>query len=128
VTINLHKLCHRITFKKKAKRAISEIKKFAGAMMDTSADVRVETKLNKFVWSKGIRNIPKRVRVRLSRKRNEDEEAEHPVSHPPVRRCPLARPPARLPASQPPRGGRSSVHAPGPHLRSTRALWCSGWC
>ena len=75
MTINLHKLCHRITFKKKAKRAISEIKKFAGAMMDTSADVRVETKLNKFVWSKGIRNIPKRVRVRLSRKRNEDEES-----------------------------------------------------
>ena len=47
VTINLHKLCHRITFKKKAKRAISEIKQVAGKMMDTPADVRIETKLNK---------------------------------------------------------------------------------
>jgi large subunit ribosomal protein L31e len=28
------------------------------------------------VWSFGIKNIPTRVRVRLSRKRNEDEEAE----------------------------------------------------
>ena len=47
VTINLHKLCHRVTFKKKAKRAISEIKQVAGKMMDTPADVRIETKLNK---------------------------------------------------------------------------------
>ena len=30
------------------------------------------------MWSKGIRNIPRRVRVRMSRRRNEDEEAEHP--------------------------------------------------
>ena len=80
VTINLHKLCHRATFKKKAKKAISQIKITAGKMMDTPQDVRIETKLNKFVWSKGIRNIPRRVRVRMSRKRNEDEEAEHPVS------------------------------------------------
>merc|ERR550532_2732353 len=39
-------------------------------------DVRVDTKLNKFVWSNGIRNVPKRVRVRMSRKRNEDEDAK----------------------------------------------------
>ena len=39
-------------------------------------DVRIDTKLNKFLWSKGVRNIPYRVRVRLARKRNEDEEAK----------------------------------------------------
>ena len=39
-------------------------------------DVRVDTVLNKFIWSNGIRNIPKRVRVRLSRKKNEDEEGK----------------------------------------------------
>merc|ERR1712183_37199 len=38
-------------------------------------DVRVDSKLNKYVWSRGIRNIPNRVRVRLSRKRNEDEDS-----------------------------------------------------
>merc|ERR1719159_2266981 len=38
-------------------------------------DVRIDTKLNKFVWSCGVRNVPKRVRVRMSRKRNEDEDA-----------------------------------------------------
>ena len=39
-------------------------------------DVRIDTKLNKFLWSNGVRNVPRRVRVRLSRKRNEDEDAK----------------------------------------------------
>jgi large subunit ribosomal protein L31e len=38
-------------------------------------DVRVDTKLNKAVWATGVRNVPRRIRVRLSRKRNDDEEA-----------------------------------------------------
>ncbi len=37
-------------------------------------DVRIDISLNKFIWSNGVRNIPRRVRIRLSRKRNEDEE------------------------------------------------------
>uniref|UniRef100_M4BEU4 60S ribosomal protein L31 n=2 Tax=Hyaloperonospora TaxID=184462 RepID=M4BEU4_HYAAE len=39
-------------------------------------DVRIDSKLNKFIWSKGVRNVPYRVRVRLSRKRNDDEDAK----------------------------------------------------
>jgi len=73
-TINVHKRIHKVTFKKRAPRAISEIKKFARKMMGTE-DVRVDVLLNKFVWSKGIKNVPYRVRVRLHRRRNEDEEA-----------------------------------------------------
>ena len=38
-------------------------------------DVRVDIRLNKQVWSKGIRNVPFRVRVRLSRRRNDDEDS-----------------------------------------------------
>merc|ERR1719327_1406619 len=53
-----------------------------------TADVRVDTKLNKFLWSNGIRNVPKRVRIRMSRKRNEDEDASEKmytlVQHVPV--------------------------------------------
>ena len=41
-------------FKKRAPRAIKEIRKFAEKMMGTP-DVRVETRLNKHIWSKGIR-------------------------------------------------------------------------
>jgi large subunit ribosomal protein L31e len=74
-TINLHKRLHGVTFKKRAPRAIREIKKFATQAMGTK-DVRVDALLNKFLWSKGVRNVPYRVRVRLHRKRNEDEEAD----------------------------------------------------
>ena len=73
-TINLHKRLHGVTFKKRAPTAIKEVKKFAKVMMGTE-DVRVDTNLNKFLWSKGVRNVPYRVRVLLDRKRNEDEEA-----------------------------------------------------
>ena len=51
-------------------------------------DVRIDTKLNKFLWSGGVRNLPRRVRVRMSRKRNEDEDASEKmftlVQHVPV--------------------------------------------
>merc|ERR1719469_538146 len=39
-------------------------------------DVRVDTKLNKAIWAQGVRNVPKRIRVRFTRKRNEDEDAK----------------------------------------------------
>merc|ERR1719329_2135078 len=47
----------------------------------STKDVRVDTKLNKFIWSCGIRNVPVRVRVRMSRKRNEDEDAKEKNVH-----------------------------------------------
>ena len=43
-------------------------------------NVRVDTMLNKQIWSQGIRNVPKRIRVRLERRRDEDEEATEKVS------------------------------------------------
>ncbi|XP_033632396.1 60S ribosomal protein L31-like [Asterias rubens] len=73
-TIHLHKRIHGISFKKRAPRAIKEIRKFAKKMMGTE-DVRVDTRLNKHVWSRGVRSVPFRVRVRLARKRNEDEDS-----------------------------------------------------
>ena len=44
-------------------------------------DVRVDAGLNKFIWSQGVRSVAKRIRVRLSRKRNEDEDASEKVLH-----------------------------------------------
>ena len=73
-TINLHRRIHGVGFKKRAPRAIKEIRKFAEKMMGTP-DVRIDTRLNKFMWSQGIRNVPFRVRVRLARKRNEDDDS-----------------------------------------------------
>merc|ERR1711883_30175 len=74
-TVNLHKRLHSSTFKKRAPRAIRAIKKFATQMLGTS-DVRIHPQLNKAVWSKGIKHIPHRLRVRCERRRNEDEDAK----------------------------------------------------
>ena len=63
------------TFKKKAPKAIKEIRKFAQKAVGTT-DVRVDVKLNKYVWSRGIRSVPRRIRVRIARKRNDEEDAK----------------------------------------------------
>ena len=53
-TVNLHKRLHGVGSKKRAPRAIKEIKKFAVKQMGTP-DVRIDTGLNKFLWSKGVK-------------------------------------------------------------------------
>ncbi|XP_037385873.1 60S ribosomal protein L31-like isoform X2 [Talpa occidentalis] len=72
-TINIHKFIHGIGFKKLAPRVLKEIRKFAMQEMGTP-DVRINTRLNKAVRAKGIKNVPYRIRVPLSRKHNEDED------------------------------------------------------
>ena len=57
-TINLHKRLHGITFKKRAPRAVKEIKKFAATLMKTK-EVRVDVKLNKEVWKQVSRQPPR---------------------------------------------------------------------
>ena len=74
-TIHLSKRIHKQQHKRRAPRAIKEIRKFAEKAMGTK-DVRVDATLNKKVWATGIKNPPTRIRVRLTRKRNEDEEAD----------------------------------------------------
>ena len=74
----IHHQCsqaHRgVSFKKRAPQALKEIRKFAMKEMGTP-DVLVDTRLNKAVWAKGIRNVPYCISVRLSRKHNEDEDS-----------------------------------------------------
>ncbi|KAL8456585.1 hypothetical protein ACS0TY_034714 [Phlomoides rotata] len=41
-----------------------------------TTDVRVDVKLNKHIWSRGIRSVTRRICVRVSRKRNEYEDAK----------------------------------------------------
>ena len=73
-TINIHKRIHGVGSKKRAPRALKEMQKFAMKEMVTP-DMRINTRLNKAVWAKGIRNVPYRIRVQLSRKHNEDEDS-----------------------------------------------------
>lgn len=65
----------RVAEKKRAPRAVREIKKFAQHQLGTK-DVRVDVNLNKHLWSRGIRHVPNRVRLNLSRRVNEDEDAK----------------------------------------------------
>ncbi|KAL4601269.1 hypothetical protein ACB092_11G259600 [Castanea dentata] len=48
------------TFKKRAPKVIKEIRKFAQKAMGKTI-VRVDVKLNKHVWSRGIQSGPRRV-------------------------------------------------------------------
>merc|ERR1712217_234904 len=73
-TVVLHKRVQGVQFKKKAPKALKAVRKFAQENMKTE-DVRIDVKLNQFIWSQGIRNVPKRVRLRLRRKKDEDAEA-----------------------------------------------------
>jgi len=86
-TINLHKRIFGIGSKRRAPRAIKAVREFAVKQMATQ-DVRIDARLNKHLWSKGVKGVPCRVRVRLARKRNEDEDSVHKlytyITHVPI--------------------------------------------
>ncbi|KAA0201973.1 hypothetical protein HAZT_HAZT003251 [Hyalella azteca] len=86
-TIRLTARLHRVTRLKRAPRAVKEVRKFAQKEMKTE-DVRIDPRLCKYLWHNGIRAVPRRVRVRLSRRRNKDEDSVHQyytlVTHVPV--------------------------------------------
>ncbi|BAO40476.1 60S ribosomal protein L31 [Kluyveromyces marxianus] len=77
-TINMHKRLHGVSFKKRAPKAVKEIKKFAKLHMGTD-DVRLDPKLNQEIWKRGIKGVPFRLRLRISRRRNEEEDAKNPL-------------------------------------------------
>jgi large subunit ribosomal protein L31e len=109
-TINLHKRIHGIKFKGRAPRAVTEIRKFAQQVMGTK-DVRLDVKLNKAVWSKGIKNVPFRVRIVISRRRNDDEDAKVGAS-------------ARMQAAAGDRRGRARAPTCGPMCCAGRRAPC----
>ncbi|KAF9781168.1 ribosomal protein L31e-domain-containing protein [Thelephora terrestris] len=74
-TIHLHKRVHGRSFKKRAPHAVKAVVEFATKAMGTT-DVRIEPKLNQALWARGIKSVPHRIRVRLERKRNDEEGAK----------------------------------------------------
>ena len=65
-TIHLHKRVHDVAFKKRAPTGIKAVKAFAYKAMGTK-DVRLDPELNAAIWGKGVKDVPRRIRVRLSR-------------------------------------------------------------
>ncbi|XP_055455625.1 60S ribosomal protein L31-like [Psammomys obesus] len=75
-TSNIYEYILGVGFKKHAPLALKEIRKFAMKELGTP-DVCIHTRLKRAVWAKGTMNVPYRIRVRLSRKRNEDEDSSN---------------------------------------------------
>lgn len=74
-TIHLHKHVHGVQFKKRAPWAVKAIKQFATKHMSTK-DVRLDPQLNKEIWRMGVKSVPHRMRLRIARKRNDEEGAK----------------------------------------------------
>jgi len=74
-TFNLHRATYNKKWKKHAPKAVKALREWAKREMRTG-DVRIATSVNQFIWSKGIRRPPHKIRVRLSRRKNEDEDAK----------------------------------------------------
>ncbi|ETW77565.1 hypothetical protein HETIRDRAFT_65332 [Heterobasidion irregulare TC 32-1] len=74
-TIHMHKHVHGQSFKKRAPTAVKAIVSFAQKAMGTT-DVRIDPKLNQALWAQGIKSVPHRVRIKLERKRNDEENAK----------------------------------------------------
>lgn len=58
-----------------APKAVKSVVEFAQKAMGVK-DVRISPSLNQALWARGVRSPPTRVRVRLERKRNDDEGAK----------------------------------------------------
>jgi large subunit ribosomal protein L31e len=48
-----------------------------GGILQGTSDVRLDPQLNKKVWEAVIKGVPYRLRVRISRKRNDEDGASH---------------------------------------------------
>lgn len=72
-TFNLHRELIGKPIQKRSARAVRAIKSHARKLMKT-ARVKLDPELNKYVWSQGIHNPPKKVRLVLRRTPNPDHE------------------------------------------------------
>ena len=72
-TIHIGKNLKGRTFHKRAPTAVKKVREFAQTLMRTK-DNRVDASLNNFLWSRGVKGVPKRVRVLVQRKVAEQGE------------------------------------------------------
>jgi large subunit ribosomal protein L31e len=89
-TIHLAKLLRGRTFNNRAPTAIKKIRAFAQRLMRTK-DNRVDAELNNKIWSQGIKGVPGRVRVKISRKVGENEKGKRKSLYSVISYVPVAR-------------------------------------
>jgi len=79
-TVHMSKLLKGRTFNKRAPTAVKKIRGFAQNLMRTK-DNRVDATLNNFLWSRGVKGVPDRVRVKIQRKVAESSESTSKRKH-----------------------------------------------
>jgi large subunit ribosomal protein L31e len=72
-TIHIAKLIKGSKFASRAPRAIKKIREFTHRLMRTK-DNRIDASINNHIWSRGVKGVPARVRVRIERKVENKEE------------------------------------------------------
>eukprot|EP00658_Telonema_sp_P-2_P082373 TRINITY_DN86_c0_g1_i2.p1 TRINITY_DN86_c0_g1~~TRINITY_DN86_c0_g1_i2.p1 ORF type:complete len:189 (-),score=87.20 TRINITY_DN86_c0_g1_i2:117-683(-) len=72
-TIHLAKILKKRTFHKRAPVAVKKIKKIVSKLMKTK-DNRIDASLNTYLWHRGVKGVPGRVRVLIQRKVAENAE------------------------------------------------------
>ncbi|EPR80098.1 60S ribosomal protein L31 [Spraguea lophii 42_110] len=67
LTIPMGKITIDVSKRWKCRIGIRRLKKFiTKTFHDKEAEVQISPDLNKFLWERGMRNVPKRVRVRVN--------------------------------------------------------------
>lgn len=74
-TLNLARILKNknVRHRQEAPRAVKEIKRYARRYFGVS-DVRLTPEVNQAVWSQGLKNIPRRLRLRFARTINTEED------------------------------------------------------
>lgn len=68
LTINIRKITHNDSWRWKTKQAIKRIKQHLlkyYKLSNTDADISIAPDLNKYLFSRGMKNPPKRIRVKI---------------------------------------------------------------
>lgn len=70
-----------VSFKKRAPRCISTIRQLAARVMkEPIENVVIDESVNVYVWKKGIKAPPRRIRVLIEHIKSEDEQNRQPVT------------------------------------------------
>eukprot|EP00178_Gracilaria_changii_P017681 TRINITY_DN50418_c0_g1_i1.p2 TRINITY_DN50418_c0_g1~~TRINITY_DN50418_c0_g1_i1.p2 ORF type:complete len:139 (-),score=29.33 TRINITY_DN50418_c0_g1_i1:16-432(-) len=75
-TIHLSKYLKGRRWKQRAPLSIMIVKTHAKKIMHTE-DVRIDSKLNQYLWSRGIKGVPRRVRIMLKRQKSVSDKDKH---------------------------------------------------
>ena len=67
LTLNLRKYVLRVSRFKRAKKAVKTLRELV-MRHSKSKVVKISVRLNQYIWSRGIRKPPTKVRVKISRK------------------------------------------------------------